>query len=118
MPRTVAVPTIPRLDQTEYLWFGALRIVLRRISDLLLVFMVGNDMERRPVGVAGGRRRRLAVPVVHEALRSRDPLEDRVGCSNEMAADDENPLRAIRVTDAKNHEARPVVGRVADVVVR
>src|SRR2546428_719306 len=75
-------------------------------------------VEVGPVGVPRRSRRRLAVPVVDEALRRSDAFEHGVRGSRQMAADDECPLAAVRVGDPDHEQPGPDVSRVADVVVR
>src|SRR5262249_61952677 len=75
------------------------------------------EVERRPVGVARGRRRCLAVPVVHEALRRCNSLEDCVWRAHQVTANHKNPVAPIVIEDAENGQASPIVGQVADIVI-
>ena len=59
-----------------------------------LIFLLIQDMESRAVGVYP-RRWGLAIPKVNKAFRRRDPFEDRIRRSHEVAADDEYPPAAI-----------------------
>src|SRR6266536_5848445 len=67
--------------------------------------------------------RSLTVPIRHEALGGRDPLEDRFrrhrrARAREVAAHRQSALFSIRVIDEENRQSPPIVGKgaVTDVV--
>src|SRR6266702_8040689 len=77
-----------------------------------------DHVERGAVGVSRRSRRCFAVPVVDEALRGSDAFENGVRRSDDMAADDECSLAAVRVGDANYIQAPPAVREVPDIVMR
>src|SRR5712692_3536135 len=50
-------------------------------------------------------RGRLAIPKVHEAMRHGYPFENLIWRFSQVAADDEDPFRAVRVRDIQNDQA-------------
>src|SRR2546427_5081419 len=85
---------------------------------LLLLPGMQTGPRRGPVCIPGRSRRRFAVPEVDEPLRGGDPLEYRVRCANQMAADAEHSFAPIVVRDADHQKAGTIVSHVADVVMR
>src|SRR5713226_7538129 len=88
---------------------------------------VRQDVKQRAVRVDAGHGR-FAVPIIDEALGSCNSFEyrrrSRIGplgwrISVEMAADDENPLTAIRVGDIEKGQSGTVICQrsVTDVII-
>ena len=72
-------------------------------SELLVVVQ---DVEVRAVAVGGRSRWGLTIPIVYEALRDSDPLEDRVWSAYQMATDGEHARTPIRVLNGYEQQAR------------
>src|SRR5438876_5269020 len=80
--------------------------------------IIVKDVEGRAVGVAGRSRRDIPVPVVYEALRDSDPLEDGVWRAYQMATDGEHSRTPIRVLYGHEQQACTIIHPIADVVIR
>ena len=90
-------------------------VIASKHGELILLLQ---DVEGRAVGVAGRSRRGIPVPVVDEALRDSDPLEDRVWRADQMATNGEHARTPIRVLNGHEQQARTVILQIADVVMR
>ncbi len=86
-------------------------------GELILLILL-KDMEGRAVGIAGRSRRGLPVPVVYEAHRYSDPLEDRVWRAYQMATDGEHSRTPIRELNGHDQQARTVILQLTDEVMR
>ncbi len=84
-------------------------------SELLLAVQ---EVEGRAVAAVDARNRCGTVPVVYEALRDSDPLEDGVWRAYQMATDGEHSRTPIRVLNGHEQQARTIIHPVADVVIR
>src|SRR5881296_567049 len=94
------------------------QILAARIWNPALV----QDMKEGPVCIDAADRS-LTVPIRHEALGGRDPLEDRVrrrwrAGAREVAAHCQSALFPIRVIDEENRQSPAIVGKgaVTDLV--
>ena len=92
-------------------------LVIASQHDELILLILVKDMEVRAVAV-DTRNRCGTVPVVYEALRDSDPLEDRVWRAYQMAANGEHSRTPIRELDGHEQQARTIILQIADVVMR
>src|SRR6266852_2480667 len=114
-------PPIPYADLSADVRNGRYRLPLLL---LVIIVAVGQDMEHSAISINSGHRRH-SVPVCDETLRRCNSFEYCFGCcwwtgSGKVAAYNQAPLAAIRVTDAENHKAPAIVcqSAVPDVIDR
>ena len=88
-------------------------LVIASQHDELILLILVKDMEVRAVAV-DTRNRCGTVPVVYEALRDSDPLEDRVGRAYQIATDGEHSRTPIRVLNSQGQKARSLILYIAD----
>jgi hypothetical protein len=92
-------------------------VIASKHGELILLILV-EEMEVRAVATVDARNRRGTVPVVYEALRDSDPLEDRVWRAYQMATESEHSRTPIRVLNGHEQQARARILQLADVVMR
>jgi hypothetical protein len=91
-------------------------LVIASQHDELILLILVKDMEVRAVAVDASNRCGT-VPVVYEAFRDSDPLEDRVGRAYQIATDGEHSWAPIRVLYGHEQQARSLIFYSADVVM-